>query len=143
MIYVTHDQVEAMTLADKIVVLRAGNIEQIGAPLELYDDPDNQFVAGFVGSPKMNFMAATVVEAGRRRASTVELANHGGARLTQPLAGPLPAAGEQGHGRRAAGAFRRCRGKATADLTVKVDVVEHLGRTSYRLCQDCRRRGRW
>ena len=64
MIYVTHDQVEAMTLADKIVVLRAGNIEQIGRPLELYDDPDNQFVAGFVGSPKMNFLRATVVGRG-------------------------------------------------------------------------------
>src|SRR3954468_1738334 len=61
MIYVTHDQVEAMTLADRIVVLRAGHIEQIGRPLELYDDPDNQFVAGFVGSPKMNFLRATVV----------------------------------------------------------------------------------
>jgi hypothetical protein len=60
MIYVTHDQTEAMTLADKIVVLRAGNIEQIGAPLDLYDNPANQFVAGFVGSPKMNFMKAEV-----------------------------------------------------------------------------------
>lgn len=55
MIYVTHDQVEAMTLADKIVVLRAGYIEQVGAPLELYNDPDNKFVAGFIGSPAMNF----------------------------------------------------------------------------------------
>jgi lactose/L-arabinose transport system ATP-binding protein len=61
MIYVTHDQVEAMTLADKIVVLRAGRIEQIGSPLTLYDDPDNLFVAGFIGSPKMNFMKARVV----------------------------------------------------------------------------------
>ena len=61
MIYVTHDQVEAMTLADKIVVLRDGDIEQVGTPLELYDDPDNQFVAGFIGSPKMNFLRATVV----------------------------------------------------------------------------------
>ncbi|MEM6824556.1 MAG: sn-glycerol-3-phosphate ABC transporter ATP-binding protein UgpC [Pseudomonadota bacterium] len=56
MIYVTHDQVEAMTLADKIVVLRAGVIEQVGAPLELYRDPDNRFVAGFIGSPSMNFL---------------------------------------------------------------------------------------
>ncbi len=59
MIYVTHDQVEAMTLADKIVVLRAGHIEQVGAPLDLYRDPDNRFVAGFIGSPAMNFLAAT------------------------------------------------------------------------------------
>src|SRR6188768_1866498 len=58
MIYVTHDQVEAMTLADTIVVLRDGIIEQVGKPLELYDDPANQFVAGFIGSPRMNFMSA-------------------------------------------------------------------------------------
>ncbi|UWQ18796.1 ABC transporter ATP-binding protein [Jannaschia sp. M317] len=60
MIYVTHDQVEAMTMADKIVVLRAGRIEQVGAPLELYRNPDNRFVAGFIGSPSMNFLAGTV-----------------------------------------------------------------------------------
>jgi len=57
MIYVTHDQVEAMTMADKIVVLRAGNIEQVGSPLDLYKSPKNTFVAGFMGSPKMNFIA--------------------------------------------------------------------------------------
>lgn len=62
MIYVTHDQVEAMTLADKIVVLRAGVIEQVGAPLDLYRDPDNKFVAGFIGSPAMNFLNGTVVD---------------------------------------------------------------------------------
>jgi len=60
MIYVTHDQVEAMTLADKIFVLRGGVVQQAGAPLELYDDPANQFVAGFIGSPAMNFLPATV-----------------------------------------------------------------------------------
>ena len=60
MIYVTHDQVEAMTLADKIVVLRAGRIEQVGAPLTLYDDPDNVFIAGFIGSPRMNMLAGEV-----------------------------------------------------------------------------------
>ena len=55
MVYVTHDQVEAMTMADKIVVLRDGIIEQVGAPLDLYGNPDNRFVAGFIGSPAMNF----------------------------------------------------------------------------------------
>jgi len=60
MIYVTHDQVEAMTLADKIVVLKFGVIEQVGAPLDLYRDPDNKFVAGFIGSPAMNFVKGTV-----------------------------------------------------------------------------------
>ncbi|GLS30062.1 carbohydrate ABC transporter ATP-binding protein, CUT1 family [Mesorhizobium albiziae] len=56
MIYVTHDQVEAMTLADKIVVLNGGRIEQVGGPMELYNSPANEFVAGFIGSPKMNFI---------------------------------------------------------------------------------------
>jgi lactose/L-arabinose transport system ATP-binding protein len=60
MIYVTHDQTEAMTLADKIVVLRDGRVEQIGKPMELYRDPDNRFVGGFIGSPAMNFLEATV-----------------------------------------------------------------------------------
>jgi multiple sugar transport system ATP-binding protein len=59
-IYVTHDQIEAMTMADKIVVMQSGNIEQIGAPLELYDRPDNRFVAGFIGSPAMNFVRGRV-----------------------------------------------------------------------------------
>jgi lactose/L-arabinose transport system ATP-binding protein len=58
MIYVTHDQVEAMTMADRIVVLRAGRIEQVGTPVELYSDPANLFVAGFIGSPRMNLVQA-------------------------------------------------------------------------------------
>ena len=64
MIYVTHDQTEAMTLADKIVVLRSGRVEQVGTPLEVYDDPDNAFVAGFIGSPKINFLPAVAARAG-------------------------------------------------------------------------------
>ncbi len=60
MIYVTHDQVEAMTLADRIVVLRGGRIEQQGSPIELYDNPDNAFVAGFIGSPRMNFLDGVI-----------------------------------------------------------------------------------
>ena len=63
MVYVTHDQVEAMTLADRIVVLQAGRIEQVGAPLALYEHPCNLFVAGFIGSPGMNLLDATVVDA--------------------------------------------------------------------------------
>jgi len=69
MIYVTHDQVEAMTMADKIVVLRAGNIEQVGSPLDLYHSPRNAFVAGFIGSPKMNLIDGA--EAGKHGAATV------------------------------------------------------------------------
>ena len=69
MIYVTHDQVEAMTMADKIVVLRAGNIEQVGSPLELYKAPRNTFVAGFIGSPKMNLIEGA--EAAKHDAHTI------------------------------------------------------------------------
>ena len=64
MIYVTHDQIEAMTMADKIVVLQAGRVEQVGSPLDLYHHPANLFVAGFIGSPRMNMLPAKVVEAG-------------------------------------------------------------------------------
>jgi multiple sugar transport system ATP-binding protein len=66
-IYVTHDQIEAMTMADKIVVMQGGRIEQVGSPLELYDHPANRFVAGFIGSPAMNFLPGAV-EAGGFRA---------------------------------------------------------------------------
>ncbi|WP_170576107.1 ABC transporter ATP-binding protein [Ruegeria atlantica] len=69
MIYVTHDQVEAMTMADKIVVLQAGVIEQVGSPLELYRTPRNLFVAGFIGSPKMNFIEGS--EAAKHGAQTI------------------------------------------------------------------------
>ena len=59
-VYVTHDQVEAMTMADEIVVMHDGIVEQMGSPLELYDGPANQFVAGFIGSPAMNFLKGKV-----------------------------------------------------------------------------------
>jgi multiple sugar transport system ATP-binding protein len=74
MIYVTHDQVEAMTLADRIVVLSAGRIEQVGTPLELYEHPANRFVAGFIGSPRMNFIAASAVS-GDAEETIVKLVN--------------------------------------------------------------------
>ncbi len=64
MIYVTHDQVEAMTMADKIVVLRDGRVEQIGVPLDLYNNPANRFVAGFIGAPQMNFLSGQVTATG-------------------------------------------------------------------------------
>ena len=63
-VYVTHDQIEAMTMADRIVVMNAGRIEQVGTPLELYDRPDNLFVAGFLGSPAMSFIEGTIVQSG-------------------------------------------------------------------------------
>ncbi|MFL6661930.1 MAG: ABC transporter ATP-binding protein [Rhizobacter sp.] len=79
-IYVTHDQIEAMTMGDKIVVMRDGRIEQTGSPLELYDHPANLFVAGFIGSPAMNFLPGTLRRA--NGAARVELAD--GTRLDAP-----------------------------------------------------------
>ncbi|TGT71934.1 MULTISPECIES: sn-glycerol-3-phosphate ABC transporter ATP-binding protein UgpC [unclassified Mesorhizobium] len=73
MIYVTHDQIEAMTLADRIVVMRDGLIEQIGTPLELYDSPNNRFVAGFIGSPAMNFISGEMTEGGFQTSSGIFL----------------------------------------------------------------------
>ena len=68
-VYVTHDQIEAMTMADKIVVMHDGRVEQIGAPLELYDKPDNLFVAGFIGSPAMNMIKGRIRDQRRCRVS--------------------------------------------------------------------------
>ena len=89
MIYVTHDQVEAMTMADKIVVLRAGRIEQVGTPLELYNTPCNQFVAGFIGSPRMNFVPVDHIPGAKPGTHTVgirpehaQLAEHGPLQMT-------------------------------------------------------------
>ncbi|MGJ7546378.1 ABC transporter ATP-binding protein [Variovorax sp. LT1R16] len=80
-IYVTHDQIEAMTMGDKIVVMRDGRIEQTGSPLELYDHPANQFVAGFIGSPSMNFLPGTL----RRGAGAAHVELHDGTLLAAPL----------------------------------------------------------
>ena len=75
-VYVTHDQIEAMTMADRIVVMHDGMVEQVGAPLELYDRPDNLFVAGFIGSPAMNFLRGTIAANG-----SAEFEGPGGIRL--------------------------------------------------------------
>ncbi|MGX8011114.1 ABC transporter ATP-binding protein [Mesorhizobium sp. ORM8.1] len=129
MIYVTHDQTEAMTLADRIVVLKAGNVEQIGAPLDLYDDPANRFVAGFIGSPKMNFLAAKVVETSNS-AAIIELANHGGVRLRKPLSKAFPVVGaEVVLGVRPEHFSEK--GEGDCDIAIKADVAEHLGSVSY------------
>jgi multiple sugar transport system ATP-binding protein len=82
-VYVTHDQIEAMTMADKIVVMRDGRVEQVGAPLDLYDNPTNTFVAGFIGSPAMNFIRGRVEEPGTFLAD-------GGARLPLPEVAAAP-----------------------------------------------------
>ena len=113
MIYVTHDQVEAMTMADKIVVLRAGFIEQAGAPLELYNNPRNLFVAGFIGSPKMNFLTAGA------DGTNLKVAGNAIA-LGRPVAGTTTLGVRPEHITLADGS-----GIKLAD--VRVDLVENLG----------------
>ncbi len=109
MVYVTHDQVEAMTMADKIVVLRAGKVEQVGAPLELYNHPVNTFVAGFIGSPRMNFLPAELV-----------------ARADHPDGAPVPPPGAHTIGLRPEHAVIADNGP----IRMRVAQVEQLGSTS-------------
>ncbi|MBK8440920.1 MAG: sn-glycerol-3-phosphate ABC transporter ATP-binding protein UgpC [Rhodobacter sp.] len=112
-VYVTHDQIEAMTMADRIVVLNGGRIEQVGAPLDLYDSPANVFVAGFIGSPAMNMMPGVV------RGGAVEVA---GARL------PLPARLAVAEGREVTYGIRpEHLGVGDAGLAGTVAVVEPTG----------------
>ena len=121
MIYVTHDQVEAMTLADRIVVLDAGNVRQFGAPLELYQHPHNKFVAGFIGSPKMNFLPCTA-----RRPTRVTPAQRRHARRRQPpTAGPKPT--ELG----IRPEHLRADGTGDAAIEGEVITIERLGAESY------------
>ena len=94
MVYVTHDQVEAMTLADRIVVLRAGLVEQIGSPTELYDRPANTFVAGFIGSPKMNFITGKVEAADGASVKVSHPAFVGGSLAVTTRAGGRVSAGD-------------------------------------------------
>ena len=117
MIYVTHDQVEAMTMADQIVVLRGGKVMQVGSPLELYNAPANEFVAGFIGSPKMNFLSAKIEDdtgvlcAGRRLEA--------GRRLTGATGAPLTLGIRPEHITLAGEGERFAEGR--------IDLVEHLG----------------
>jgi len=128
-IYVTHDQVEAMTLADKIVVLRAGVVEQVGAPLDLYDDPDNTFVAGFIGSPRMNFLKARVVTA-KDGQVTVALASQPEVTLDFSLRASTARPGDEVSLGVRPEHFLPA-GKGDADMVLDIDVAEHLGNTSY------------
>ena len=108
MIYVTHDQVEAMTMADRIVVLRLGHVEQVGAPLDLYNRPANRFVAGFIGSPRMNFLEGKVARADSKGV-LVDVPG------LPPVAVPVDGGGVQhrrrGDAGRAAGAHRHAAGR--------------------------------
>ncbi|MFC0409603.1 ABC transporter ATP-binding protein [Roseomonas elaeocarpi] len=123
MIYVTHDQVEAMTMADKIVVLRAGKVEQIGSPLDLYNNPANQFVAGFIGSPKMNFLRASAHGDGGRAGLTV-----GGTRVVLPHLAAAEA-GEVNLGVRPE--HIEVGGGGISLGEAKVQLVEQLGSSSF------------
>ncbi|MCW5664180.1 MAG: sn-glycerol-3-phosphate ABC transporter ATP-binding protein UgpC [Piscinibacter sp.] len=128
MIYVTHDQVEAMTLAHRIVVLNKGAIEQVGTPMELYHQPVNRFVAGFIGSPKMNFLAATLVSATPTLAQ-VRLADG----TTVPVgadATALPAGAALTLGTRPEHVVARAEAGDGA-LRAHVQLAEHLGDTIY------------
>jgi len=127
MVYVTHDQVEAMTLADRIVVLRAGAVEQIGSPADLYQRPANTFVGGFIGAPRMNFVAA---QAGAVDAGVLSLrhpAFEGGVARV-PLAGRrVPAPGETvGVGLRPEDLVAGAGGGGLV-LAARVGLVENLG----------------
>ncbi|WP_394891447.1 ABC transporter ATP-binding protein [Mesorhizobium sp. AaZ16] len=119
MIFVTHDQVEAMTLADRIVVLRAGVIEQVGTPLDLYNHPANLFVAGFIGSPRMNFLAAEMVASG----GETRIRSKSGLDLAFPAVDPRQEKVTFG----VRPEHLRIVDPAGAMLTGEVQIAEHLG----------------
>jgi multiple sugar transport system ATP-binding protein len=131
MVYVTHDQVEAMTMADRIVVLRQGNVEQVGAPLELYNRPANRFVAGFIGSPRMNFLDGRILRSDSSGV-LVEIpgipplalpANGAGCRVGDPVAlGVRPE-------------HVRVDGKEANAAEARVGATEQLGSDSYLYCE--------
>lgn len=126
MIYVTHDQVEAMTLADKIVVLNEGRVEQVGAPLDLYHSPRTRFVAGFIGSPSMNFLAVDMRKVEQQTAMvgygahTIDVA---GVETTTVPEGPITLGIRPEHIQVVDG--------GSAELQATVSVVEALGNESY------------
>ena len=123
MVYVTHDQVEAMTLADRIVVLRSGRIEQVGTPLEVYNHPANLFVAGFIGSPRMNLLPARVLGDG-------QVALGSDTRALQ-----IPSTGQAGHGASITLGVRPEHidvvNDGQADLFLNLDLIERLGGETY------------
>ena len=136
MIYVTHDQVEAMTMADRIVVLRGGRVEQVGTPLELYNAPANRFVAGFIGSPQMNFLGGSVAAA---RAEDVASALDAAPRRVAQTAcrcARQAAAGARvwlGHPARAHSSSASPP-SAAQSLTVTIERIEQLGAASFLYC---------
>lgn len=131
-VYVTHDQTEAMTLGDRVVVLRAGKVQQVGAPQELYDTPANLFVAGFIGSPSMNFFPATLIDVGVQLPFgevTLDAGLYAGITARKPsgdvIVGIRP---EQFEDAALVDTYKRITGLT---LTVNADVVESLGSDKY------------
>ena len=125
MVYVTHDQIEAMTLADRIVVLRAGLVEQVGTPAELYDKPANMFVAGFIGSPKMNFLQAAVAASDAKSLTLSHPAFVGGKlALETPAAGKVKAGDTVNVGMRPE---HLALSPAVPLLSLTLDLEENLG----------------
>ena len=118
-VYVTHDQVEAMTMADRIVVMHDGVVQQVGAPLELYDRPANAFVAGFIGSPGMNFLPATVQRLGAQTVAVLA----DGQKLAVPAGLPLTDGEKISVGVRP----EHLRVQSDGPLAAEVEVVEPLG----------------
>jgi ABC-type sugar transport system ATPase subunit len=126
MVYVTHDQVEAMTLADKIVVLNAGNVEQVGAPLELYHRPRNLFVAGFIGSPQMNFIDAEVAASDP---TGVKVVLPGGGSVVARVAGNGVAKGDKV--KLGIRPEHLAEGSGDGAISGEVEVVEQLGESHF------------
>jgi lactose/L-arabinose transport system ATP-binding protein len=120
MVYVTHDQTEAMTLADRIVVLRAGQVEQVGRPTDLYDDPDNLFVAGFIGSPRMNFLPAVASGSNSVRVAGLEVTVPG-----------LAAALTQGQALHFGIRPEHLTASDGVEVPMTIEVVEQLGALAY------------
>jgi len=123
-VYVTHDQVEAMTLADRIVVLRDGSVAQVGTPLELYDSPDNLFVAGFIGSPKMNFLRGVIGTGGK----TVRLVDYRDQDVALSGLTSVPADGTNVTVGLRPGHFND---NGQVQLDLEIEMVEHLGVETY------------
>jgi multiple sugar transport system ATP-binding protein len=129
-VYVTHDQTEAMTLGDRVVVMRGGHIQQVGDPQTLYDNPVNLFVAGFIGSPAMNFLAATA-EGGKLRTALGDLPIHDRVRKaldgapTQLIIGIRPEHFED------AGLVEEAQRSRGFEFTAPVDLVESMGSDKY------------
>ncbi len=123
-VYVTHDQVEAMTLADRIVVMREGTVAQVGTPLTLYDDPDNLFVAGFIGSPKMNFLPGVICNG----CTAVRLVAHGNEEIALSGLNTMPADATPVTVGLRPGHFST---GGPARLNLNIEMIEHLGVETY------------